>query len=142
MIYTGTAASFGWDTTTVADGSRTLAATVTDSAGRTASATRTVTVANTAAATSFTASFGGPAAGATVRNTVSVGMATTAPWGQTKTFTLSANGTGVTSQTITGTTLWYRWNTLPFPNGTTTLRLEVSYNGRTATATRNVTVAN
>jgi len=142
VIYTGTAASFGWDTTAVADGSRTLAATVTDSTGRTASASRTVTVSNTTASTSFTASFSAPAAGATVRNTVSVGMATSAPWGQTKTFTLSANGTVLTSQTITGTTLWYRWDTLRFPNGTATLRLDVTYNGQTATATRTVTVAN
>lgn len=142
VIYTGTAPSFAWDTTAVADGSRTLSATVTDSAGRTASATRTVTVANTSASTSLTASFNAPAAGATVRNTVSVGMATTAPWGQAKTFTLSANGTVLTSQTITGTTLWYRWDTVAFPNGTTTLRLEVAYNGQTATATRNVTIAN
>jgi hypothetical protein len=141
-IYSGTASSFPWDTTTVPDGQRTLSATVTDSLGRTANATRTVNVANTQAVTPFTASFNAPAAGATVRNTVSVGMATSAPWGPAKTFTLSANGTVLVSQTITGTTLWYRWNTLAIPNGSAALRLEVTYNGQTAGATRSVTVSN
>ena len=39
-------------------------------------------------------------------------MSTTADWGTTKTFTLSVDGTTLTSQTFpTATTFWYTWDT-------------------------------
>jgi hypothetical protein len=50
-VYTGTNPAFGWNTTTVADGERTLTATVKDAAGRTATATLKVTVTNSGAGT-------------------------------------------------------------------------------------------
>jgi hypothetical protein len=142
-VYTGTNPSVSWNTTNTANGTRTLTATVTDSAGKSGTATRTVTVSNTAPVTSFTASFTYPAAGASVAGVQSVGMATTAVWGQSKTFTLLVDGTKtITSQTLTGTTLWSTWDTTTLSNGAHTLTLKVTQNGATATATRSVMVAN
>jgi hypothetical protein len=69
-------------------------------------------------------------------------MSTTATWGQAKTFTLSVDGTVLTSQSLTGTTLWYTWDTTATANGTHTLTVAVSMNGQTATATLPVTVSN
>ena len=97
---------------------------------------------NSGGTADFTASITYPAAGATVSGTQSVGLSTTAPWGQSKTWTLSVNGTVITSQTNTGTTLWVQWNTTASQNGDRTLRLDVTMNGQTATATRPVRVSN
>jgi hypothetical protein len=47
QVYAGTSPSFSWNTTTTANGARTLAATVTDAQSRTAAASRAVTVSNT-----------------------------------------------------------------------------------------------
>jgi len=144
--YTGTNPSFSWNTTTVADGSRTLTATATDSAGATATANQPVTVSNAPAPpppASFTASFSYPASGATVNGAQSVGMATTADWGTTKTFTLSVDGTVLTSQTFaTATTYWYTWDSTTAANGAHTLQLAVTMSGQTATATLPVNVSN
>ena len=136
---TGTSASYAWDTTTAANGTHTLTLTVTDGAGRTATATLSVTVANAAP---FTASITYPGAGATVSGKQTIGMATTATWGQAKTFTFSVDGKVVTSQTLTGTTLWYTWNTKNVADGARTLTLSVTMNGQTATTTLPVTVKN
>jgi hypothetical protein len=136
---TGATASYAWNTLTASNASHTLTLTVIDGAGRTATATRTVTVSNVLA---FTASFSYPAAGAVVSGGQTVGMATTATWGQTKTFTLSVGGKVITTQTMTGTTLWYTWDTTTVANGGQTLTLAVSMNGQTATTTRPVTINN
>jgi subtilisin-like proprotein convertase family protein len=134
-----TSASYAWNTASVANGSHTLTLTVT-SGSETATVTRTVTVNN--ATVSFTASLTYPAENATVRGLQSIGMSTTAPWGKTKTFTLSASGTVIVTITTTGTTAWHRWDSTIVPNGPHILRLDVTYNGQTAVATRAVTVAN
>jgi hypothetical protein len=136
-VYSGTNATFSWNTTTTPSGPRTLTATVTDSDGGTATATRVVTV-----SPSFTATLTYPGAGATVIGAQTVGMATTAAWGQAKTFTLSVDGAVIATQSLTGTTLWYTWDTKSVPNGARTLTLAVSMNGQTATATLPVTVSN
>ncbi len=144
-LYSGTAASFGWNTASVANGSHTLKVTVTDAKSQTASASLTVTVSNTPPPpppASFTASFTYPGTGATTNGTQTIGMATTATWGQSKTFTLSVDGTPITSQTITGTTLWYYWNTTTVANGTHTLTVSVTYNGQTASSSQSITVSN
>jgi hypothetical protein len=132
---TGTAASYAWDTTTVPDGSWTLTLTVTDDGGRTATATRTLTVSNSP---SFTAWFSNPPAGTTVSRFQTVAMATTAPSGQTKTFTLSVDGKVIASQTVTDSTWSYKWDTKKVPTGERILTLVVSMNGQTATATLRV----
>jgi hypothetical protein len=147
---TGTTLWYTWDTTAIANGSRTLTAAVTMN-GQTATATLPVTVSNATAPpppppppppASFTASFSYPGPGATVSGKQSVGMATTATWGQAKTFTLSVDGKAITSQSVTGTTLWYTWNTKSVTNGAHALTLAVSMNGQTATTTLKVTVKN
>jgi hypothetical protein len=151
-VYAGTNPSFSWNTTTVANGSQTLAATATDSSGASASASRTVNVSNTTGGTppppppsggaSFSVSFSYPNAGAVVSGTQTVGLSTTAAWGQSKTFTLAVDGTVITSQSTTGTTLWYSWDTKNATNGTRKLTATVTLGGQTATATRDVSVAN
>jgi hypothetical protein len=142
-LYTGTNPSFGWNTTAVTDGTHTLTGTVMDSLGRVATATRTVTVSNAPPPpTGFTVTFSYPASGATVSGNQTVGLSTTAPWGQAKTFTLSVDGTVLTSQTLSGTTLWYTWNTTTTPNGNRTVAATVALNGQTATATLPVKVSN
>jgi hypothetical protein len=151
MIALSTDTSLSWDTTPFANGSHTLSVTVTDSAGSKATATRTITVANTTTPTptpqpepaSFTASFSYPAQGAIVNGGHTVGMATTATWGQPKTFTLLVDNAVILSQSLTGTTLWITWNTTTISNGAHTLTLKVTDGtGATATTTRAVTVAN
>jgi hypothetical protein len=71
-----------------------------------------------------------------------VGLATTATWGVTKSFTLSVDGTVLTTQNVPGTTLWYTWDTTQIPNGARTLTASVTMNGQTASATLPVTVSN
>ena len=145
-VYTGTNPSLSWNTTTVGNGSRALKATVTDASSKTGTATMSVTVANTTPPPpppGFTASFTYPAAGATVSGSQSVGMATTADWAQQKTFTLSVDGTVLTSQTFpTASTFWFTWDTTKVGNGSHTLTLAVAMNGQTATATLPVVVGN
>jgi hypothetical protein len=136
---TGTTASYAWNTATVTSGAHTLTLTVTDGEARTATAALAVTVSNAAA---FTVSFSYPGVGATVSGNQSVGMATTAPWGQTKTFTLSVDGKVITSQKVSGTTLWHTWNTRSVADGARTLTLSVTMSGQTATTTLKVTVKN
>lgn len=139
-VFAGTDGTFSWSTGTVANGTHTLAVTVTDSAGGVASASETVTVSNTGTAT---ASFLYPAASAQVGGSQSVGMATTVPWGTSKTFALAVDGKPVMSQVSTNTTLWIRWDTTQVGNGPHTLVLTVTgANGATASATLPVTVFN
>jgi hypothetical protein len=147
-LFSGTNPSFSWNTAASTNGSHTLTATVVDSLNRVATASRTVTVANVITppppptGASFTVSFSYPSAGAAVSGSQTVGMATTATWGQAKTFTLSVDGTVVTSQTATGTTLWQTWDTTGVPNGARTLTASVTMNGQTASASLPVVVAN
>lgn len=141
----GTTASYAWNTTTAANGSHTLSLTVTDGSGRTATTTRQVTVSNTGASgtATFTVSFQNPANGATLSGNKSVGMATSAPWGQSKTWVLLLDGAAIMRQTTTGTTLWWTWNTRTAPNGEHELTLAITdTNGRTATARITVRIAN
>jgi hypothetical protein len=154
-VYSGTNPSFSWNTATVANGSRTLTATVTDSQSRTASASRTVNVSNTNTATpitpttpttpgtaDFTVSFSYPVGGTSVSGSQTVGLSTTAPWNQSKTVTLAVDGTTITTQTTTGTTLWHTWDTTKVADGSRTLTASVTVDGKTATATLPVQVAN
>jgi hypothetical protein len=144
-MYAGTNPSFTWSTTSVANGSHTLTATATDSANATATASRTVTVSNGTPpppTASFSVSFAHPTVGARVDGAQSVGLATTAAWGVTKSFTLSVDGTVLTTQNLPATTLWYTWDTTQIPNGARTLTASVTMNGQTASATLPVTVSN
>lgn len=134
-------ASFDWNTTAVTNGPHTLTFTARDAAGQTAIDSRTITVSNAPAP--FTASISYPAENAVVQGNVRMGLSTTARWGTNKTVTLSVDGTVIMSQTITGTTLWWNWNTALVGNGARMLMLRVTDGqGRTATAVRTVTVRN
>jgi len=130
---TTVATPFAWNTTTVANGSHTLTATVKDSAGRTATATRTVTVSN-AAATPLTVAITAPAA-TTVSGTTTFTAA--ASGGSGYVYKLSIDGAQV------ATTPSYSWNTTTAANSTHTLTASVTdAAGRTATASKTVTVSN
>jgi Bacterial Ig domain len=127
------ASPFAWNTTTVANGSHTLMATVKDSAGRTATATRTVTVSNVAA-TPLTVAITAPTA-STVSGTVTFTAA--AAGGSGYTYGLAVDGTQV------ATTSSFSWNTTGVANGNHTLTATVTdASNRTATATKTVTVSN
>jgi hypothetical protein len=122
-----------WNTTTLANGSHTLTATVKDSAGRTATATRTVTVSN-APATPLTVAISAPTA-TTVSGTVT--FTAVAAGGSGYTYKLAIDGAQV------ATTPAYSWNTTTATNSSHTLTATVTdAAGRTATATRTVTVSN
>jgi len=115
---------------------------VRDGAGRTATATRGVTVANNGGGTPLTAAFTSPAEGTTVSGTVAVGMSETGASGTPIIFTLAIDGTQAYTTSGTATTASYNWNTSGAVAGAHTLTLTVRDGAnRTATATRNVTVA-
>ncbi|HEY3101881.1 MAG TPA: Ig-like domain-containing protein [Methylomirabilota bacterium] len=126
-----------WDSRQVTNGTQTLKAVVTDSAGAAGSTTIQVNVQNSGPGP-LGADFSSPASGATVSGTVSVGMIAaggTAPY----TYTLTIDGTQVVSSGANT----YSWNTGGYSNTAHTLGLTVRDNtGATATATRTVTVQN
>jgi len=144
VLATGTAtnhATLAWDSRQVADGPQTLTATVRDSAGHTGTATLPVTITN--GTTTLTAAFTSPAANATVSGTVSVGMTETGASGTPITFTLTVDGAQVFTAAGTAATATFAWNTTTVADGAHTLGLTVRDGaGRTATATRGVTVSN
>jgi glucose/arabinose dehydrogenase len=134
-----TSASFSWDSTTVADGNRTLVVTVRDGANRAATATRSISVAN--GPPSLVASFTSPAAGAVVSGTVPVGMSATNASGTPTVFTLTVDGVDVFTTSVATTTASFNWDTNGAAVGTRTLGLTVRDGaGRSVTTTRAVTV--
>ncbi len=127
--------SIPWDTATVPNGSQVLTATVRDSSGRTGSARVTVTLKNVAVPP-LTAGFTSPASGATVKGTVTVGLTAGGGTG-TKTYRLALDGA------LVATSASYTWDTTRAANGSHTLVITVTDGaGRTATASRTVTVSN
>jgi hypothetical protein len=141
-----TASSFAWNTTTVANGSHTLRATVRDAAGRTASVMRTVTVSNTAAAPPPTGSLQvavtQPTGGATVSGTHWAVVWVSGATG-TRTYTLTAAGKTVGSATGSGDPTSIPWDTRAVADGSQTLTVTVRDGaGNTGTASVSVTVLN
>jgi hypothetical protein len=136
----GTASSIscGFDTTMVADGAHTLTATVQDGTGRSGTAIRHITVAQT-----LSASITSPAEGATVTGTVPVGMSESNGTGTIAwTLRLDGGSTPIFSTSGTASTASFNWDTSSVAAGAHQLQLTVQDGGgRTATATRNVTVA-
>src|SRR6266850_543622 len=145
VLATGTASShatLAWDSRQVPDGPQTLTASVRDSAGHVGTGTRALTIKN-GTTPPLTAAFTSPAAGATVSGTVTVGMSETGASGTPITFTLTVDGTQVFTAAGTATTASFGWNTASVADGAHTLGLTVRDDaGRTATATRGVTVSN
>ncbi|MBM4439373.1 MAG: DUF1929 domain-containing protein [Candidatus Rokubacteria bacterium] len=85
-----------------------------------------------------------PASGATVSGTVTVGMSATDAQGTPTQFVLKLNNaTTLSTQSVSGSTAAFAWNTATVANGAHTLDLTVTDSaGRTATATISVTVSN
>ena len=138
----GTSASFAWNTTSVANGSRTLGLTVTDAQSRSASASRVVTVQNGSTSTPLAASFTSPAAASTVTGTVTVGLAASGGTGP-YTYRLTVDGTQVFSTTTSAGTTSFAWNSTTVANGSHTLGLSVTdATSASTSATRTVTVSN
>jgi len=128
--------SIAWDTTKVNNGSTTVIASARDSSGATGSAPRVVNVSNP-----YTASFTSPAEGATVGGTVTIGMSESGANGTPIVFTLTVDGSQVFTTSGTATTASFNWNSSSVAEGPHTLGLTVRDGaGRTATATRSVTV--
>jgi Bacterial Ig domain/Beta-propeller repeat len=138
--------SMAWDSRTVADGTQTVTVGVRDAAGNTGSAQRRLNVQNGGTPPPpgpLGASFTSPADGATVSGTVTVGMSATGASGTPITFTLTVDGGQVFSVSGATSTASFSWNTTGVGDGAHTLGLTVRDGaGRTATATRSVTVAN
>jgi hypothetical protein len=127
--------SIPWNTASVADGPQVLTASVRDAGGRTGSTSASVTLRNGTTATPLTVGFTAPAAGATVSGTVTV--AVTAGGGSGYSYRLTIDGAQV------ATSASYAWNTTTAANGSHTLAVTATDStGRTATASRTVTVSN
>jgi hypothetical protein len=138
--------SMPYDTKMVVDGTQPLTATVKDASNNTGASTLNVNVKNgitTPPTPVLTAAFTSPASGATVNGSTTVGMSVSGSTAVSKTFQLAVDGTVASSQTVSGNTASYTWNTAGVANGSHTLSLTVqdSAGGR-ATATLPVTVAN
>jgi hypothetical protein len=147
-VYTGTNATFSWNTTSVVNGSHALAAMVTDAAGLSATATRAVTVSNTVtsppARGSLAVALTAPTAGATVSGTHWAVVWVSGAAGGSKVYTLSAAGQTVGSTTTTSTgPVSIPWNTAAVANGSQNLTATVrDAAGQTGSVSRAVTISN
>jgi len=131
-------ATVAWDTKTVAVGSHSLSFEVHDTDGTAIDSAFVPVVVQSA----LTASIPVPAEGATVFNTATVSMASSGAGSGSVTYTLFVDGGQVFTGATTGG-IAFDWNTRSVADGSHTLRLDiVDSAGRTASATRHVTVAN
>jgi hypothetical protein len=146
VIFAGTTPSFAWDTTTVANGGHTLAATVRDSLGRTASASVPVTVSNTSAgaAGSLRVAITQPRSGATVSGIAWAVLWVEGTTGTSNTFTLSLGGRVVgTTTTSSRGPVSMAYDTRTVTSGTQPLTATVrDAGGAAGTATVSVVVSN
>jgi hypothetical protein len=124
-VQVATTASYTWNTTSVANGSHTLAVRVTDSAGRTATSSRTVTVSN-ATATPLKVFITQPTSGASVGGTAWVVMWVEGTSGTANAFTLRLGKTTIGSQTTSARgPVSVPWTTTSLANGTYALTATV-----------------
>lgn len=138
---TATSVSYSWDTTTYSNGAHALSLTVTDSTSATASATRSVTVSTGPPA--FTVSTTSPTVGSTISGTswvnIWLGPGATPPYS----YTMSAAGATVWTESSSNTHVTLPWDTTKTPDGAQTLMINVrDVNGKTGSATLSVTVQN
>jgi hypothetical protein len=151
-VQVATAASYAWNTTAAANGSHTLVATVTDSAGRTATSSRAVTVSNAAPAPppaptptdALQVFITQPTAAATVGGTAWVVLWVEGTGGTANTFTLTVDGATIGSQTTSARgPVTIPWRTDSVTNGSHTLGATVrDATGHTGSTSRAVTVSN
>ena len=148
QVYAGQNNTFSWNTTTVGDGSHTLTATVTDSAGLSGSTQRGVTVSNTTstpppAAGDLRVAFTSPQVNGRVRGTVVVNVWVAGQSGASNAFTLSVGGRQVAAATIPGNHAVLYWDSTGVADGAHTLVATVrDAAGKTGSSTRNVTTVN
>jgi len=141
-------ASYAWNTTGVPNGSHTLSLTVTDTANGSATTTRNVTVSNTvtspAPTGSLQVSVTQPAGGgATVSGTQWVTIWVDGAAAGNNTYTLTANGRTVWTETNGDRPSTLPWNTASGANGATTLTVSVKDSaGKTGSRSISVWVAN
>jgi hypothetical protein len=84
-----------------------------------------------------------PLANSTVKGTVSVNVGVQGSTGNPNTFTLSIDGTALSTKSVNGTSTKFTWNTRQRSNGQHTLSVSVTdVNGNFGTASVTVTVAN
>ena len=134
----------GWDSRRVGNGTQTLTATVTDGSGVSGVGSRSFNVQNTGAGVPppFTVAFTSPASAATVSGSVTVGMAATGASGTPITFTLFVDSAQVFTAAGTTSAASFAWNSASVAVGAHTLRVTArDGGGRTATATRSITVS-
>jgi hypothetical protein len=146
-IYTGTNATFSWNTTTVANGAHTLQATATDSLNRTASASITVTVSNTTtalpAAGGLDVFITSPLSGITVGGSVTVNVWVEKQTGTANAFSVTVGGRTIYNQTISSAHAVLTWDTRQFANGAQTMVASVrDVAGKTGTTSVTVTAQN
>jgi hypothetical protein len=138
-VYVGTNGTFGWNTTTVGNGSHTLVATVTDSAAKTGTASRVVTVSNGVGTTSPTVTLNRtPASNAIVSGLTTLTWSASGGSGP-YTYRLTVDGTTV----YTGPNRTIAWNTTTVTNGSHTFAVTATDSAaKTGTASRVVRVSN
>jgi hypothetical protein len=132
--------SIPWNTTLAADGAQMLTANAKDAGGKTGTGSVSVNIKNgVSTAPALTAGFSSPAAGATVNGTVNVGLTASGGSGSGYTYTLAVDT--VAPVAVAGGA--FSWNTTTASNGSHKLTATVKDSaGKTATATRTVTVSN
>jgi hypothetical protein len=135
-------AAYAWNTVLYADGARTLALTVTDTAGHTSTVNRTATVANGTSG-SLGVELTSPLSGETVKGAVGVNVwvegASTPPFQ----FTMSVGGTIVGTASAPQTHVTLSWDTAQTPDGARTLLVTVRDSaGRLGSRAVPVTVQN
>src|SRR5262249_20393035 len=138
---TATTTSFTWTPTT--NGSYTLGLTITDAGARTATATRTVTVNNGGGGGTLAIALTSPSSGQTVSGTTWANIWINSPGTAPFTFTLTAAGATVWSESQSATHVTLPWITTNTPDGPQTLTVTVRDSaGATGTASVNVIVQN
>jgi hypothetical protein len=133
--------SVAWNTTTVAGGSRRLAAVALDTRGNRTTVSRTVTVSNSADTTAPTVAFGAPASGATVGGAIEITATASDPSGVAS-VRFAVDGQALSTDT-TSPYAHVGWNTAAAANGTHTLSaVATDTRGNARTVTRAVTTSN
>lgn len=134
-----TSASYTWNTASVADGTHTLALTVTDAAGHTSTATRTVFVQTSGGG--LRVALTSPSPGETVSGVSWVNVWVDGASGPFD-YRLSVGGQVVVEQASSAAHVTLAWDTRGTPDGPRTLTATVTTAQRTGSASVNVVVGN
>ena len=146
IVYSGTAATYAWTTSGIANAAHTLTATVTDGLGRTASASQSVTVQNgsTPPTGSLQISITQPKPGTTVKGSAWAVIWLTGATGASNNVTLTLGGRTVgTTTSATAGPISLAYDTTPAADGAQTLTVSArDAGGKTGSGGVSVTVAN